>query len=355
MKLQEFIKSHLLKRTFVSYILFPFSLINFLIQTIHRKFYKIFPNKQFKSKKFIISIGNIVSGGTGKTPLTILLSEILTSLNFKVAVSHRGYKGKFENSNKIISDYYSIRPEAKNAGDEANLLASKLKGIPVIVGKNRAKSIQMLENTFTDLDIIILDDSFQHLKVYHNLDLVVFNSLSKIGNGFLLPAGILREPLSAITNADLILINGINPIKELDQFHKPFIHSKYVVDKFYKPNLEPVSINTILSSRIVLLSGIGIPESFENTIKSKNIQIVKHFIFEDHHQFTDQDLYSIQYYIKHHKIDYVLTTEKDFAKLQYKQEIIPLVVVSVKLDIVNLDKFRNFICNKFVDLNNKTT
>jgi len=210
-----------------------------------------------------------VSGGTGKTPLTILLSEILTSLNFKVAVSHRGYKGKFVNTNKIISDYYCVRSESKEAGDEANLLASKLKGIPVIVGKNRIKSIKMLENNFRDLDIIILDDSFQHLKVYHNLDLVVFNSITKIGNGFLLPAGILREPLSAVKNADLIVINGTDSIKDLSQFGKPFIHSKYIVDKFYKPNQEPVSINTISSSRVILLSGIGIPESFEKTVTSE--------------------------------------------------------------------------------------
>ncbi len=353
MKIQDFIKSHLLKKTFVSYSLLPFSYLNFLIQKIHRKFYDVFPNKKFRSKKFIISIGNIVSGGTGKTPLTILLSEILTSLNFKVAVSHRGYKGKFENTNKIISDYYSVFPEAKDAGDEANLLASKLKGIPVVVGKNRINSIKMLEEKFSDLDIIILDDSFQHLKVFHNLDLIVFNSITKIGNGFVLPAGILREPLSAVNNADLIVINGIDSIRELVKFRKPFIHSRYIVDKFYKPNYEPVSLNTIRNSRIILLSGIGIPESFELTIKNEGLNFDKHFVFQDHHNFTEQDLFAIQYYIKHHKIDYVLTTEKDFAKLQYIREIIPLVIVSARLDIVNIDNFRNFICNKFYDLNSK--
>jgi tetraacyldisaccharide 4'-kinase len=352
MKIQKFISTHLLKKTLISHILYPLSLINFLVQTTHRKFYGFFPNKVYKSNKFIISIGNIVSGGTGKTPLTILLSEILTSLNFKVAVSHRGYKGKFENTNKIISDYHNIYPEAKEAGDEANLLATKLKGIPIVVGKNRKKSIKLLESKFSDLDIIILDDSFQHLKVFHNLDLIVFNSISKIGNGFLLPAGILREPLNTIRNADLIVINGTQQIVELTKFQKPFIYSKYRIDKYYKPNLEPVSINTLLTSKIILLSGIGIPESFENTIKSENIQFVKHFIFEDHHQFTEQDLYAIQFYIKHNNIDYVLTTEKDFSKLQYLKNIIPLIIVSAKFDIINIEKFRKFICDKFDDLKN---
>ena len=109
----------------------------------------------------------------------------------------------------MISDENQVLDLAKEAGDEAFLLASKLPGIPVIAGRNRKKAIQILEEKYPELEYIILDDSFQHLKVEHDLDFVVFNAIGGMGNGFVLPAGILRESISALK---FWSINAIYPM-----------------------------------------------------------------------------------------------------------------------------------------------
>jgi len=159
--MQKMIERHLLNRSFLSYLLLPIAWKFALLQIIRRKI--IFP--KFKARCKIVSIGNIVSGGSGKTPATIYLAKYFVTKGEKVAVSHRGYKGKFEKSNRIISDRKQIFDCAKDAGDEPFLLAEKLKNIPVVVGKNRQKSIELLLAKFPDLDYIILDDSFQNLKI----------------------------------------------------------------------------------------------------------------------------------------------------------------------------------------------
>ena len=149
-----------------------------------------------------------MSGGTGKTPFTIFLAKYLQQKGFKIAVSHRGYKGDFENTNILISDAHKVFEEAKNAGDESYLLALKLNGIPVIVGSNRQISIRILEKRYPELDYIILDDSFQKHSIKKDFEFVIFKSTIGIGNGFVLPAGFLRESLKALKFADYFVING---------------------------------------------------------------------------------------------------------------------------------------------------
>ena len=113
--MQKFIANHLYKRSFISYLLLPLAMINFIIQKTRR----YIPRKQFISKAKIISVGNITSGGSGKTPTTIFLSKLLQAKGKKVAISHRGYKGKFEQKPTLISDENKIYDFAPEAGDEA--------------------------------------------------------------------------------------------------------------------------------------------------------------------------------------------------------------------------------------------
>jgi tetraacyldisaccharide 4'-kinase len=198
MQTQNLIQRHLLRRSILSYLLFSFSVLNAFLQIMHRKYYQWFPSRRKQFKPLVISIGNIVSGGSGKTPFTLFLAGILQKQGFKLAVSHRGYKGAFERENRLISNRTQVLTDAPFAGDEAYLLAEKLSGIPVVVGKNRSVSLQILQQNYPDLDIVLLDDSFQHLQVAHDLEIVLFQASVGLGNGFLLPAGFLREPVSAL-------------------------------------------------------------------------------------------------------------------------------------------------------------
>jgi tetraacyldisaccharide 4'-kinase len=326
--MQKFIENHLYNRSIISYLLLPFGILNALIQVIRRWIFENFHFLRYKPAVKIISVGNIVSGGSGKTPVTIWIAKKMNKQGYNVAVSHRGYKGKFEKEVQIISDQYQIDKKAAQAGDEAFMLTQKLSGIPIVVGKNRRKAIKLLLSTFPELDYIILDDSFQHLKVEHDIDILVFNTVGGIGNGFVLPAGILREPINSVKKADYLVINGGGRIAVLDDFNIPQISARYEIEKFITPFGEEISAHQLRTSKIALLSAIGLPASFESTIKASELDFLYHLALPDHFNY-DNNWERIKTALSGY--DYVLTTEKDYAKLQFIPHNLPLVIVQTKL------------------------
>ncbi len=328
--MQNLIENHLYKKSLLSYLLWPLSIKYSLILILRRKLH----SGGFRSRCKIISVGNIVSGGSGKTPVTIFLAKYLQKKGKKVAVSHRGYKGSFENDNKLISDRNEVLDFAKNAGDETFLLASKLAGIPVIAGRDRKRSIQILERKYPNLEYIILDDSFQHLKAKHDLDFVVFNAIGGIGNGFVLPSGILREPLSALKYADYIVYNGKGEVPfQIQKYNKPILKGEYRILRFSDKDGREIKPE----GKLALLSGIGLPSSFEMTIHKTGLNFEKHFRFPDHYDFKNNEIIKqISADVKLEKIDFLLTTEKDFAKLQFIEHDLPLAIVEVEFVMDNI-------------------
>ncbi len=336
--IQKIIEKNLKRKSLISYMLLPASWIYSLITVIRRKYY-IFFNLGYHSKIKIISVGNIISGGTGKTPFVIFLADYLRTQGYKIAISHRGYKGAFEKKTTLISDRKGLFNFAYKAGDESYLIAKKLKGIPVICGKNRKLAIKILEKKFPDSDYIILDDSFQHLKVKHFLDIILFNELSFIGNGFVLPAGILREPLSSLKYADLVVYNG----KSIPDLLKslPVLKASYQVKDIYDTNKKKIKIKKLQQSAIALISGIGNPLSFENTVKNLGLDFDKHFTFPDHFNYDKNSLKKVMNYLTANNIKYLLTTEKDFDKL--KKFNLPLCVIAIEFKISNIEILKEYL------------
>ncbi len=334
---QNFIEWHLLNISPLSIILYPFSLFWGIFQRLRRIFWRFYPKKRAAVK--IISIGNITAGGSGKTPFTIWLAEYLRQQGRRIAISHRGYKGYFEYDNKIISDREGILTEAESAGDEALLLAEKLSGIPVCVGKDRWKSIELLTGKFPDLELVILDDSFQHLKVQHDLDIVIFKTHKPIGNGFLIPAGILREPLSALKDADLIILNGKGEIPEFLKKCKTEIRQgNYRVTGIYLNNQKLIETSELSQYKLGIISGIANPNSLENTIRELNLSWQFHRKFPDHYHYNDKsDQEKIEKQISASEVNYIITTEKDYTKLKHLKLSIPVAVIRIEFYLLSGD------------------
>ncbi|MDP8219748.1 MAG: tetraacyldisaccharide 4'-kinase [Candidatus Stygibacter frigidus] len=333
---QDFINRHLLNRSILSIILYPISVINQTIQKFRRDWYHHHQSKKADVK--IISIGNITAGGSGKTPFTIWLARHLKQQGKKIAVSHRGYKGDFENNNTLISDRENILSTARKAGDEAQLLAEKLPGIPVCAGKDRWISIQMLCEAYPDLDMIILDDSFQHLKVKHDIDIVIFKTANPVGNGFLLPAGILREPLSAINDADLIIFNGEGEIPQsFQKYDKTIRQGNYRVEGIYLNNQSIIEVSELKSKKLGVISGIADPLSLEKTISNLNLEWQFHLKFPDHYHFAkDSDIRLIKNQIESSQIKFILTTEKDYTKLKHLDLSVPIAVIRIEFYLTDI-------------------
>jgi len=253
----------------------------------------------------VISVGNLTLGGTGKTPFTILLAKVLKEeIGREVSVLIRGY-----------------------GWDEQTLLKRKLADTPILVGEKRARSARKAIRLYGS-DTAVLDDGFQHWELGRNLDIVLVDSGNPFGNGRLFPRGILREPRAAIARADVIVftksdkkgvdtarlkesLGDMNIKKEilfLEAVHEP----RYLYDIRTRREFETSHLN---GKEVVLLSSIGDPAYFEETVKRLGGRIVKHLAYPDHHDYRPRDLADINAACRALKFDILITTEKDAVKL----------------------------------------
>lgn len=329
------IQKHLLHRSIVSYCLYPLSILFSFLLVCRRSFYKLF-NLGYRAPVCIISIGNITVGGSGKTPFTIYLAELLCRYNLNIAVSHRGYKSALENMTTVISDLHGLFDLSELAGDESKLLAKRLKGIPIVVGKNRVQAIKKLVQIYPKLDCIILDDSLQHLKVKHDVDIVILNNNMGLGNGFVLPAGYLREPVSVLDKTDIFIVNKASPddlIKSdlsnlLVNKSKSVFYGAYSSIELYNTKKQSMPFSEIADKPIILLSGIGNPQNFADTINQFKPKVIKHIVYPDHFSYESISVRkSILQEAKKKQVQWIVTTEKDYAKLKHFSEFSDFLLV----------------------------
>ncbi len=294
------------KKHFISFLLLPLSLITFMFN-----FLKIFlEKKKFKIKT--ICVGNIYVGGTGKTSLSIQLYEILK----------KHYKVVF------------IKKKYSNQLDERYLLNSHGK---VICDFERSDSLSKAQ--MKNFDLAILDDGLQEKKINYDLSIVCFNSTYGFGNGFLLPAGPLRESVSEIINYDAIFVNGEKRNKNLTNIIKNF--NKNI---FYT-NYYPLNLNRFdRKKKYLFFCGIGNPHEFENTLKKFHFKINEKLIFPDHHIFKNIEIDEIKKLAKEKNLE-IITTEKDFYRLSNKNKK-NINFLKIELRIKNVTKFLKFVKEK---------
>jgi tetraacyldisaccharide 4'-kinase len=300
----------------------------------------IFKPKKPKSK--VISIGNITLGGTGKTPLVIYLSQKLKERKIKVSVLTRGYKRKKKELIELVE-------ENKNSiswvevGDEPYLLASRLHDVPVMVSKDRRTSGVCAEKKY-QAEVLILDDGFQYWSLSRDLNIVVIDSLNPFGNSKLFPAGILREPLSSLKRADILVLTKFDQISnkhELIRTLRTYNQDAHMVESVYKVN----SIETWLGHSLVeeknlqgkkclAFSGIGNPVSFEKSLKLLKVEVLKHHQFPDHFFYQKRDILNLEKEAGKLGADFMITTEKDSVRIPIMSDLeIPIYVFKIALVI----------------------
>ncbi len=300
----------------------------------------VFPTRALPCR--VVSIGNIVSGGTGKTPMTIFVSRMIKDLGYRVVVISRGYKGRMENKGGVVSDGRTIFKGPEDAGDEPFLMARILKGIPVVVGRHRYDTGMMAIQRFRP-DVIVLDDAFQHIRLKRDLDLVLLDSRSPIANGHLLPRGMLRESMSALRRADAIIFtrsHGAVPPSILGRLprhrpifftaHTPIIRKANTGERdFYGHGAD---LSSLTGKKTLAFSGLGDNEQFFNSLEQAGCELVYSFSFPDHHRYRLRDLDRIAETAKEKGAEILVTTLKDYVKIE-KGKKWPLALVAVDVRI----------------------
>ena len=295
---------------FLSYILLPFTLPilinNFFLNKNKNK------DKDKTRKIKNICIGNIYLGGTGKTPLSIKINQILKDLDFNVAVVKKFYKDQV---------------------DEQALISKTSK---LYCFKKRITGLTQALND--GMDIAIYDDGLQDKTINYDLSFVCFNSIKWIGNGFLIPAGPLREKITSISKYDAIFLNG----KKRNNSELNLLIKKYNKNiKIFETYYEPTNIDQFISDKYLIFSGIGNPDSFKEILIKNKLNIVKEIIFPDHYKYSKKDINNIKKKAKDLDAK-ILTTEKDYVKINDNE------IKFLKIDIIirNENEFINFLKSK---------
>lgn len=291
--------------TFARLVFRPFSgLYQFTVQARNR-LYDAGLLKIHNVSVPVISVGNITAGGTGKTPLVAWLAKYISSKK-NCAILTRGYKA------------------TRNSVDEPALLAQSACNTPVIINPNRIDGAK--DAVKNGAEVLILDDAFQHRKLERDLDIVTVDATCPFGGERLLPAGLLREPLGNLKRADAVIITRSdqvekNRIEEIKKTIKTVKPSLVIATAFHKPicirdsqGVES-SVLKLKGKKVFTFCGIGNPDAFSTTVKSLGAIITGSMIFDDHYHYSKTDIERVTANAETSKADLVLTTEKDFSKI----------------------------------------
>ncbi len=271
-----------------------------------KKFIK--PNKV---NAFVISVGNMTTGGVGKTPIVSEIAKYLIAQGRKVAIVSRGYGGRLSNrSINMISDGSVIYFDALDAGDEPYWLAENTPGCYVFTCKNRYLASKSAVEKF-GVEVIILDDGFQHRKLHRDLDIVLMDSIKGFGNECLLPAGPLREGSEALERIDKFVVVSKNTKHEVAEKVAKIMRKRLKLDTSVCYT-EPDYVYDIKTGQrlmeglaVTAMCAIGQPQQFYDFLK--DYQVVDTVTFDDHHQYSATDIVDIS--------GSIITTEKDAVKL----------------------------------------
>ncbi|WP_150539289.1 tetraacyldisaccharide 4'-kinase [Actinobacillus vicugnae] len=300
--------------SFITWLLAPFSLLFWLVSQIRLFLFRKKILKSYRSPIPVLVVGNISVGGNGKTPVVVWLVEQLQQRGVKVGVVSRGYGAKTKQFPQLVTKQSS----AEMVGDEPMLIVQRT-GVPLAISPNRQQSIELLLSQF-ELDLIITDDGLQHYALQRDIEWVVVDGERRFGNGFVLPAGGLRELPSRLKQVQVVICNGGTP--QVDE-HLMQLEPKVAVNLH---SGESVPISDFIGKHCIAMAGIGHPPRFFTMLEKLGIHLVRTQGFADHQDFNAQQLLALT-----DGQQPLLMTEKDAVKCQaFAQENWWYVPVSAK-------------------------
>jgi tetraacyldisaccharide 4'-kinase len=312
----------------------------------------------------VISVGNLTTGGTGKTPVVEMLSKALHERGRRVCILSRGYKSKRQKKlpftkklaarlgfipkppelpPRIVSDGEKVLLDSHNAGDEPFMLAKNCTGIPVVVDKNRVKAGAFAIQQF-GADVLVLDDGLQYLKLKHRHDIVLIDKTAVFGvNGHMLPRGTLREPPRSLRRASYIFItksdgDSEDVVKQIRRYNRAaeIIECRHRAMHFENIHTgERIPIDGLRDKFVGALSGIAVPESFENGLRRLGAKVEVIARFADHHRFRGPELKNFIERCVRRDVHCMVTTEKDFVRFPKLPDAdIPFYFMRVEIEII---------------------
>jgi tetraacyldisaccharide 4'-kinase len=293
----------------------------------------------------VVSIGNITVGGTGKTPIVIMTAKHLKAAGYKVAVISRGYRRRGKEPLKV-SDGETIFSTPREAGDEPHIIALSVSGVPVFVDSDRYRAAHLVCNRIKP-DVIILDDGFQHRRLYRNVDVVTLDAENLYGNGCLMPRGILRESPYSLLRAKAVIITRFHEetcrrenIERMVRFYNrnvPIFWSRHVPSGLRAPGTgEKVNSDEIRGARVAAMSNIACPDSFRRMLVSLGADITVHHTMPDHHRYSEHELERIEQESRDADASIIIMTAKDERNLpeSYRFKSARALVLDIEASLI---------------------
>lgn len=333
---------------FLRILLLPLSLLYGWAMEVRNR---LFDWGILQAQKFsfpVIAIGNLTAGGSGKTPFTILMAELLRRHFPCLAIVSRGYRRQSKGL-QVVSNGQTIRLTVQEAGDEPYLMARRLPGVWILVAEKRAEALRYLQNE-TEVEAVLLDDAFQHRGVRRDIDVLLRNPTGDWKEHLPLPSGLLREFKFNQRRADILVINEkFERSKEEKKADYPqpvyFVHSRLDSLVSHDFSIE-IDLNALMNQTVVAFAGIAHPQNFRRALQQAGVKVHSFESFSDHHLYSVRDMQRLIQTCQKGACRILLCTEKDLVKIGHlyqalsalQENGLQLYGVRLKLELDNRDK-----------------
>jgi tetraacyldisaccharide 4'-kinase len=298
----------------------------------------------------VISVGNITTGGTGKTPLVEWVARTLAAEGKKVCILTRGYGRSHPDRHVLVSDGQTVFATASEAGDEAYLLAKNLEGVAAVISDANRAAAGKDAIKHLNPDCFVLDDGFQHLRLARDLNIVTIDATNPWGGDSLLPYGRLREPRSSLSRADCLVITRADQAEGIQSLRSELAQLTGGCPQFLSSmrtvriaRLSDSSKSPVLPKRSAAFCAVGNPQSFFTQLRDEGQGLSFTKAFTDHYSYTQKDLDRLVNAAKKAGAEALITTAKDAVKLQSLTIAMPCYILEISIDVENSEELRELI------------